>query len=160
MGIQRAYLRVASQLRKILEPATSISLTGHSLGGALAVMASFDLLVDDYPVKNVYVYGTPKIGTDDFEEAFTSVVVEKDVDNERIIASQNIRVSMFDPVPRMYFYSGPRKAEKQHECFHLREEKPSRFRLHLHLMTTYYAGLKQMFAQYNQCASLEKDKSN
>jgi hypothetical protein len=151
MGIQRAYLRVASQLRKILEPATSISLTGHSLGGALAVMASFDLLVDDYPVKNVYVYGTPKIGTDEFEDAFSRLVVEKNVDNERIVTSQKHR--FFDPVPRLFFYTRPRKAEKRHECYHLQDDKPNSFRLHA--IETYFNGLKHLLSRHNHCASFE-----
>ena len=42
-GFQDAYLGVAQQVVKSLKGAKRIAITGHSLGGALAIMASVDL---------------------------------------------------------------------------------------------------------------------
>lgn len=44
----------------------SLWCTGHSLGGALAVVASARLLVDGHKVNGLYTFGQPRVGDDTF----------------------------------------------------------------------------------------------
>ncbi len=47
-------------------------LTGHSLGGALAVLAAFRLANLGYPVRAVYTFGQPRVGDRAFAEAYAA----------------------------------------------------------------------------------------
>merc|ERR1711953_1616954 len=40
----------------------AVQITGHSLGGAMAALAAFDLMDLHYHVTRVYTYGQPRIG--------------------------------------------------------------------------------------------------
>lgn len=55
-------------------PATPrLVLTGHSLGGALAVLAAFDLMragIDGLRIEAVSLFGCPRVGLDDFARDF------------------------------------------------------------------------------------------
>lgn len=46
-----------------------IRFTGHSLGAAMAALASFDL-AKNYTLKHVYTYGQPRVGNGDWVDAF------------------------------------------------------------------------------------------
>ena len=71
-GFMDAYRQLKSPLMaKIKEHRTHnqpIWLTGHSLGGALAVIAAMDLSEKKFSVKGVYTFGQPRVG----DAAFTS----------------------------------------------------------------------------------------
>jgi hypothetical protein len=47
----------------------SITITGHSLGGAMAVLAAYDL-AERWPIAAVTVFGCPRPGTVAFKEAY------------------------------------------------------------------------------------------
>jgi predicted lipase len=49
-------------------------VTGHSLGAGLATLASFRLENDGIPVQGVYVYGSPKVGNDNFAAVFSAKI--------------------------------------------------------------------------------------
>ena len=52
---------------------TRLFLTGHSLGGALAVLAGAVLQFEtNRSVTGVYTYGQPRVGDPDFSAAFDS----------------------------------------------------------------------------------------
>jgi triacylglycerol lipase len=58
-------------------PAPSVGrpvwVTGHSLGAALATLASIRLVNEGYTVKSVYTYGSPRVGNPDFHSAYSTV---------------------------------------------------------------------------------------
>lgn len=48
-----------------------IYVTGHSLGGSIAVLTAAELSVDDdYNVATVYTYGKPRVGNKKFASWF------------------------------------------------------------------------------------------
>ncbi len=59
----------------VFDPATPITLTGHSLGGALAGLLAYDFSVGDLlNVKNLVTFGTPKFCTPQLLAAMEAVV--------------------------------------------------------------------------------------
>jgi hypothetical protein len=54
--------QVFQQVRKQLEEASAVWLTGHSLGGALASVAACWLLDQGIPVSGLYTFGAPRVG--------------------------------------------------------------------------------------------------
>lgn len=48
------------------------SVTGHSLGGAIAVHAALDLVSINLKVDTLYTYGAPRVGDKKFSEWFDS----------------------------------------------------------------------------------------
>lgn len=104
-GFQQAYVAIRGGMyRKLAEGARALSeaypavgkdqvlvfLTGHSLGGALAILASYDLgCSGKYSVRCV-TWGCPRVGDADFVAACAKV------------APQMARfLNKFDPVPRL-----------------------------------------------------------
>jgi len=51
-----------------------VSLTGHSLGGALAATAALDLHHQGYILKDMYDFGAPRTGNKAFSDAFDSTL--------------------------------------------------------------------------------------
>lgn len=49
---------------------SSIAITGHSLGAAMAALAAFELLGAQWPVRRVYTYGQPRTGNAAFAASF------------------------------------------------------------------------------------------
>ncbi len=47
----------------------SIWITGHSLGGALAVLLGAMLIEDDFPVQGIYTFGAPRVGDPNFAQS-------------------------------------------------------------------------------------------
>jgi hypothetical protein len=65
LGFTRAWSRIRKQvidwLRSLPEDSRWLVLTGHSLGGGLAVVAAFDL-VEHYPIRAVVTFRAPRVG--------------------------------------------------------------------------------------------------
>jgi triacylglycerol lipase len=51
--------------------ATPLWVTGHSLGGAMATLASVRLADEGYTVRAVYTYGSPRVGDRTFRDKYT-----------------------------------------------------------------------------------------
>ena len=51
-------------------PAQSLWFTGHSLGGALAMLAVSRFIEEDYPVDGLYTFGQPRTGDRNFARNF------------------------------------------------------------------------------------------
>eukprot|EP00405_Crypthecodinium_cohnii_P020120 CAMPEP_0206481974 /NCGR_PEP_ID=MMETSP0324_2-20121206/38541_1 /ASSEMBLY_ACC=CAM_ASM_000836 /TAXON_ID=2866 /ORGANISM="Crypthecodinium cohnii, Strain Seligo" /LENGTH=320 /DNA_ID=CAMNT_0053959719 /DNA_START=214 /DNA_END=1173 /DNA_ORIENTATION=- len=51
-----------------------IDITGHSLGGAMSVLAAFDLSKEGYNLRNVYTFGAPRVGDMTFHVAVRETV--------------------------------------------------------------------------------------
>jgi len=84
-GFYEAYAVVAKEiilaLKKIRVP---LYVTGHSLGGALATVAAMNL-PDQDQIAACYTFGSPRVGNDEFVEAFYSVPVYRIVDSSDIV---------------------------------------------------------------------------
>jgi hypothetical protein len=63
-GFVRDARAVWSFARPLLRPGVETRLTGHSLGGALAVLLAMRLHVDGLPVGRVVTFGQPKVTTE------------------------------------------------------------------------------------------------
>ncbi len=89
-GIDVVYARLLERVRKAATGGRPVWLTGHSLGGALAVLAAWRLEADGVKVGGVLVYAAPKVGDQSFTTAF----------NSSQLASRTRRwVNTTDPVP-------------------------------------------------------------
>lgn len=75
--------------------ARTVWITGHSLGGALAKLcAAQAYFVDHIPLQGLYTFGQPRVGNQDFAEAFQAAI------GPRFFHLVNDR----DIVPRVPFY--------------------------------------------------------
>lgn len=76
-GFWIAYESVRDQLKEVTRlildenPGVSVYITGHSMGGALAVLAAYDLAVNFSIKVNMYNFGGPRVGN----QAFVSTTI-------------------------------------------------------------------------------------
>lgn len=72
-GFQRAWLTMAPEVHAwlALHHPRQIALTGHSLGGAIAIIAAF-YLSNAWPINEVVTFGCPRVGSDDFANAYSN----------------------------------------------------------------------------------------
>lgn len=79
-GFQNAFLLVKDDMYAAIDKFRNadnpqpVFVTGHSLGGALAVMATAYCLTDDRPVDGLYTFGQPRVGNEDFVEGFKAAL--------------------------------------------------------------------------------------
>ncbi|CAI5722670.1 hypothetical protein KXD40_004417 [Peronospora effusa] len=79
-GFWIAYESIRDELievtRLILDenPGVSVYVTGHSMGGALAVLAAYDLAVNFSIKVNMYNFGGPRVGNPSFRQHYDSCV--------------------------------------------------------------------------------------
>lgn len=74
-GFVRAYFSVRNQLHDYVRnhSITSVALTGHSLGGALATLGAVDIqynFANQVSSLELYTFGAPKVGNDGFRDSF------------------------------------------------------------------------------------------
>ncbi len=60
----------SDQIQSIETELIGISLTGHSLGGSVAIVVADDLHRNGIPVREVYTYGTPPVGDKAFSRSY------------------------------------------------------------------------------------------
>jgi triacylglycerol lipase len=63
---------VVEQVRRLRDRNQELWITGHSLGGALSVLAALTLVTQDQSVNGVYTFGAPRIGDLDFSNNYNS----------------------------------------------------------------------------------------
>ena len=83
-GMSRALDQLAPRIFERIRnepPGTRLVLTGHSLGGALAVLFATRLLTSmpDVQVDAIYTFGAPRIGTERFVDGFWSITRERKI---------------------------------------------------------------------------------
>lgn len=74
-GFLASYLSIAGYIRGNLSaigcrPGARLTVTGHSLGAAEAVLAMYDLMGRGYKIQQTYTFGQPRVGNDAFVAAF------------------------------------------------------------------------------------------
>lgn len=71
-GFWKAYVSVRDELKEVTRlildenPGVTVYVTGHSMGGALAVLAAYDLAVNFSMKVNMYNFGGPRVGNPSF----------------------------------------------------------------------------------------------
>ncbi|MDJ0899888.1 MAG: lipase family protein [Xenococcus sp. MO_188.B8] len=77
VGFYEAFVSVCSKMEDYIKQLWTkdqpIWVTGHSLGGALATLACAHIelqMPDEYRVAGAYTFGQPRVGNDDFADAF------------------------------------------------------------------------------------------
>jgi len=79
-GFYKSYLSVADSIKSLLSryesehPGAHLAITGHSLGAAMAAHCTADLVHSGKTVRTVYSYGMPRVGNEEFEKFYTSIV--------------------------------------------------------------------------------------
>lgn len=70
-GIKLAYNKLAGDVRKHLKElkCSKVTVTGHSLGAAMAILALYDLS-KDYELQTTYTFGQPGVGNTQFHDDF------------------------------------------------------------------------------------------
>jgi pimeloyl-ACP methyl ester carboxylesterase len=66
--------KIVSQIEKYLarNPSGKIFITGHSLGGALAILCALELSVRKIRVGGVYTFGQPRVGNKSFARTYNA----------------------------------------------------------------------------------------
>lgn len=79
-GFQTVYEKVITQIKRSIA-SLNLSLpfyvTGHSLGGAVAMLTAADLALDNPALKNqlqVYTYGSPRVGNSTFVQMYNGLL--------------------------------------------------------------------------------------
>ena len=80
----------------------SLWCTGHSLGGALAVVAAAQLLVDGHKVNGLYTFGQPRVG----DEIFANECVRRMAGQHYRFVNNNDTVTRVPPRTFAYAHAG------------------------------------------------------
>lgn len=72
-SVSSTVLNLTQMLRASYSSAT-ISITGHSLGAALAAHCAAEFVHQGIPFTTLYTYGMPRVGDETFEQWYTTVV--------------------------------------------------------------------------------------
>ena len=75
-GFHNEYLRYRERILEYVgqHPEKDIYVTGHSLGGALAVLNAFDIAAHTQRTVTVFTFGQPRVGGEKFREAYEELV--------------------------------------------------------------------------------------
>ncbi|WP_256208917.1 lipase family protein [Paenibacillus sp. CF384] len=138
-GFTEVYMSARDQVFRLLDQVPKskpLFITGHSLGGALATLASLDIATNRMPAALItYTYGSPRTGDPAFVRAYNAAVpVTFRVQNE------------YDVVPHLppLVYQSP-NTDKTYYYLHVKEEVKLNFRMGSvggnHVISSYFADL-------------------
>jgi triacylglycerol lipase len=85
-GFQKAANELYDSLASRLDSSYTTSITGHSLGGALAVLITYYMTVDGYKLERTVTFGQPKVTNRDGVEKFKSVDLLRVINAEDPVA--------------------------------------------------------------------------
>lgn len=69
-GFVKRSIKLMEKIEYFIEENDDFILSGHSLGGAVAVLCASRITTNGKNVVGVYTFGTPKIGNEDFKEYY------------------------------------------------------------------------------------------
>lgn len=105
-GFSQSARAIYTEIKPLLKTDYAISVTGHSLGGAVALILAMHLDIDDFTVGKVVTFGQPKVTNIAGTNAF------KHLDVIRVVTPKDLvpLVPPFDPVDiydlDIYWHSG------------------------------------------------------
>ncbi|GLD93593.1 hypothetical protein PINS_up002185 [Pythium insidiosum] len=79
-GFWNAYASVRGELREVIRlvldenPGVAVYITGHSMGGALAVLAAYDLAVNMSMKVSMFSFGGPRVGNPSFVRLYDKCI--------------------------------------------------------------------------------------
>ena len=102
-GLKSVWSDVLTKLGEFRQNGQGILLTGHSLGAALATLATTQLKVDrDITANSLYTFGSPRVGGGDFQKYF-----EKHFPDRAFrFVNNNDAVTRFPPTINLYKHVG------------------------------------------------------
>lgn len=132
-----------------LSPDKTITITGHSLGGALATLCAVDIAANtSYKSPNLFTFGSPRVGDPAFTKAFTQYVR-----NSYRIANPFDVVTYAPPT----IYKLP-KREKRYYYRHIQSLSSQSFQNGAvglnHIISSYFADLSQLKPKFTQLLCL------
>lgn len=100
---------IKSTLESVRTKGQSAWLTGHSLGGAMAVLAAARLVADhpEISVHGVVTFGQPRVGDADFARAYNAVLGDRTIrciSNRDIVARVPQRIAGFRDVGSVWYF--------------------------------------------------------
>ena len=109
-GFQDAFhasaLHIGRIIGEYLKPNHQLWLTGHSLGGALAVLLAATLLESKLPVHGLYTFGAPRVGDKRFARTLNAALKGKAA-NWRVANEGDIVPHV--PLESSFWHAGERK---------------------------------------------------
>jgi hypothetical protein len=140
-GFTAAYMSVREKIHNYLRShaASSVTVTGHSLGGALATLCAVDV---QYNFSNkvtidIYTFGAPKVGNDGFRESFNRRVPN----SYRFVHGMDIVSALPRP------WQGYRHVDKEYRLGHRFSLNFLSQRFKDHEIAKYIAALKELVAK-------------
>jgi triacylglycerol lipase len=108
--LARSWKDIVAEVARFQDAGQTLWITGHSLGGALATMATAAFtFAERLPVNGLYTFGQPRIGDLDFctqcDSHFGDVMF-RFVNNQDIVTRVPPRVVPHLPLPEFYGHSG------------------------------------------------------
>jgi triacylglycerol lipase len=99
-GFQALYRTLRPSINTFLSSitaveSTSLTITGHSLGAALALLCAVDPMLNRFSSRRVYTFAGPRIGDSDFAAAFDNTVA----DCFRVVNMSDIVPHLPVPIP-------------------------------------------------------------
>lgn len=85
-GFQKAVSELYDSLSTKLDTGYTTRITGHSLGGALAVLLTYYLTVDDYKLERTVTFGQPKVTNREGIEKFKKVSLLRVINSKDPVA--------------------------------------------------------------------------
>ncbi len=85
-GFQKAMVELYDSLSWRLDTSYTTRITGHSLGGALAVLLTYYLTVDGYNLERTVTFGQPKVTNHDGVEKFKHVSLLRVINSKDPVA--------------------------------------------------------------------------
>lgn len=109
-GLLRVWERVLADVRQFQDRGQTLWLTGHSLGGALAVLGAAAFTFSRrMPVNGLYTYGQPRVGDLDFGrnlDAHLGNVFFRFVNDQDVVTRVPPRLFPHFPLPWFYGHAG------------------------------------------------------
>lgn len=94
-----AYLVLATQLKnamnKFNNKSIPVRVTGHSLGGAMAAIAAYELKADGYNVVNVHTVGSPRVGNPAYAKRYRQLVQGVNMESTLRLSTEQVILNAY-----------------------------------------------------------------